>query len=73
MPIYEFKCSSCGKEFEEIVTSKDNSIGCPECGSSDVGKLMSACSFKSSGTGSSQTSSSSGCTSCTSKNCGSCS
>ncbi len=36
MPIYEFKCNACGKEFEEIVTSKDNSIGCPECESSDV-------------------------------------
>jgi len=73
MPIYEFKCSSCGKEFEEIVTSKDNSISCPECDSSDVSKLMSACSFKSSGKSPKQVSSSSGCSSCASKNCGSCS
>jgi len=73
MPIYEFKCSTCEKEFEEIVTSKNNSISCPECESFDVSKLMSACSFKSSGENFSQTTSSSGCSSCASKNCGSCS
>jgi len=73
MPIYEFKCSACGKEFEEIITSKDNSISCPGCDSLDVNKLMSACSFKSEGGSSAQTASASGCASCASKNCGSCS
>lgn len=33
MPIYEYKCSSCGKLFEEWVRSHDTSPQkCPDCG-----------------------------------------
>ena len=46
MPIYEYKCSKCKKEFEKLVfAGDDNDISCPECNSSKVAKKMSATSF----------------------------
>ncbi len=42
MPIYEYVCSKCQKEFEELVFSHDEVPPCPECGSKEVTKLMSA-------------------------------
>ncbi len=47
MPIYEFKCNSCGKEFEALVMSQDEEVRCPECGSEKVERLLSV--FSSSG------------------------
>jgi putative FmdB family regulatory protein len=40
MPIYEFKCSSCGSNFELLMRS-DTELACPECGSSRIGKKLS--------------------------------
>ncbi len=48
MPMYEFKCKQCGSQFEELILSSSASeekIDCPDCGSDDVEKLMSAISF----------------------------
>jgi putative FmdB family regulatory protein len=48
MPIFEFKCDRCGKEFERVVFgSETDGVDCPECGSSDTKKQMSV--FSSSG------------------------
>ncbi|MFH1350885.1 MAG: zinc ribbon domain-containing protein [Pseudomonadota bacterium] len=71
MPIYEYRCSKCKDEFECLVLGSDGDISCPGCHGKKVKRLMSACSFKSSGTTSSP-SSSSGCTTCSSKNCSTC-
>ena len=49
MPIYEYKCSRCGHEFEELVFSRDETPPCPDCGSKDVERLMSACAVQTDG------------------------
>lgn len=37
MPIYEFSCADCGKEFEELVGphvgKQESDVRCPKCGS----------------------------------------
>lgn len=44
MPIYEFKCSQCGKIFETLCVSKEDerTVKCPNCGSKDVKKEFSS-------------------------------
>lgn len=34
MPIYEFKCSKCGEQFEQYrpLTGSDETVKCPKCG-----------------------------------------
>jgi len=51
MPIYEYKCSECGYEFEEIQKFSDLPIAvCPKCGGK-VYKKISAPAFKFKGSG----------------------
>ncbi len=51
MPIYEYKCSECGYEFEEIQKFNDPPITvCPKCGGK-VCKKISAPAFKFKGSG----------------------
>lgn len=46
MPIFEYKCQKCGKDFERLVfAGEENNIKCPECASKDVKKKMSVTSF----------------------------
>ena len=45
MPIFEYKCNSCNHVFEEFVFSSNTdsaTIVCPECGTKNAEKLMSA-------------------------------
>lgn len=42
MPIYEFVCSACGKEFETLVRQSSPAPGCPDCQSTDLRKKLSA-------------------------------
>ena len=39
MPIYEYSCRKCGRDFEELVFD-DTPPTCPHCGSNDTHKLM---------------------------------
>lgn len=84
MPIFEYKCADCGKEFEELVFDRDECPPCPECKSEKTGKLMSACKFKTGGgapdmddlratSAPSSSSSSSACAGCSGGDCSSCS
>ncbi|MBW1946500.1 MAG: zinc ribbon domain-containing protein [Deltaproteobacteria bacterium] len=43
MPIHEFRCLDCDYIFELLIMSKNemDSVICPKCESSNVGKLMS--------------------------------
>ena len=40
MPIYEFKCQSCGNLFEKIV-KLDETPDCPECNKHEVERVVS--------------------------------
>lgn len=71
MPIYEFVCNSCSKEFEELVPYGTEKAPCPACGGTDVRKLVSMVAFSAGGK-MTTTASSSGCASCTSSSCSSC-
>jgi putative FmdB family regulatory protein len=55
MPLYEYSCEDCGTTFEQLVSARnrDNGVECPECGSKDVERLLSAFAIGKSGTGSS--------------------
>jgi putative FmdB family regulatory protein len=41
MPIYDFRCKSCGNEFEALSRPQDPPIACPSCKSNDLEKLLS--------------------------------
>jgi putative FmdB family regulatory protein len=54
MPIFEFECSSCSQQFEELVMSQEaeSQVVCPECGSEDNRKLISTFASRTSGSSS---------------------
>lgn len=41
MPIYEYKCNACDKQFEELVKNDQAKVKCPDCGQ-ETEKLMSS-------------------------------
>ncbi|OGF45179.1 MAG: hypothetical protein A2452_12565 [Candidatus Firestonebacteria bacterium RIFOXYC2_FULL_39_67] len=51
MPLYEFACEKCKKEFEELLYNYDSSkVICPGCGSKKIARKLSAFGVKSGGT-----------------------
>jgi len=44
MPIYDYECLDCGKVVEIFLRSldTDNNIKCPDCGSQNLHRLISA-------------------------------
>ncbi len=74
MPIYEYHCIECDKNFEYLVFGSEEPE-CPECSGKKVKKLMSACGFVSKGGGGETTGMSagnSGCGGCAATSCASC-
>ncbi|MBW2166467.1 MAG: zinc ribbon domain-containing protein [Deltaproteobacteria bacterium] len=53
MPIYEYHCNNCNKNFEYLVFGKEEPI-CPACKNKKVGRVLSACGFVSKGSGGEQ-------------------
>ena len=52
MPIYEYRCSSCGHELEALQKFSDAMLRtCPSCRSDALVKLMSASGFQLKGSG----------------------
>jgi putative FmdB family regulatory protein len=52
MPIYEYRCESCGHELEVLQKMSDAPlIQCPECGESALKKVLSAAAFRLKGGG----------------------
>jgi putative FmdB family regulatory protein len=74
MPIYEYHCEDCGREFECLVLGREVPQ-CPACKGQKVGKLMSACGFVSKAKGGQTVKASagtSGCSGCSSSSCAGC-
>lgn len=75
MPIYEYHCYACNKDFEELVFG-DDAPACPHCGARTTHRLMSRCAFSTGGaTGGDAVpapSSGGGCAGCSGGNCASC-
>ncbi|PKN17278.1 MAG: FmdB family transcriptional regulator [Deltaproteobacteria bacterium HGW-Deltaproteobacteria-6] len=80
MPIYEYQCDKCKKQFEVVTLSlseKPKAV-CPKCKSKKTSKIISRVgkgkygALRSGGSVSSSAPSSSGCSSCSSSNCSSC-
>lgn len=71
MPLYEYECQKCGRRFESLVPAgREKDVACVECGAADVRKMISCFGI---GGGSSRIkASSSSCTSCSTKSCGTC-
>ena len=50
MPIFEYRCSTCDKAFEELVLSRSqNRVECPHCGGTKVKPLVSRFAAQTSG------------------------
>ena len=42
VPIYDFRCLECGKVSEVFVRGSEQVPFCPDCGSTDLERLMSS-------------------------------
>jgi len=77
MPIYEFRCSRCGREFEELVMRKGDvsDVVCPDCGAGNPERLMSLCvAYGKDSSGETTFSTSpSACSTCSATTCSTCS
>ncbi len=50
MPIFEYACKGCGKEFEALVRPNTEAPACPACKSTELEKLISTPAIKSEST-----------------------
>jgi len=76
MPIYEYYCKSCDREFETLVLRSSDPVVCPSCSAENVQRVLSVFGFKSGGdkgaASSRMGSGASGCSGCAATNCSSC-
>ncbi|MDD5476031.1 MAG: zinc ribbon domain-containing protein [Syntrophales bacterium] len=75
MPIYEYRCNACGKEFERLGSMRDRDcdVQCPLCSKVGAEKLMSRCRSKvESSLSDFQAGGGGGCSGCSATSCGSC-
>ncbi|MDP1809077.1 MAG: zinc ribbon domain-containing protein [Actinomycetota bacterium] len=77
MPIFEFDCLDCQKQFELLVgvgkPAGKNGRVCPACQSQNIKKRFSRFAARSTGGGqTTPVAGSSGCSSCSSSSCGTC-
>jgi len=76
MPLYEYNCKSCGKNFDKITRygTPDVEIVCPGCGKNESKRKLSCFSFgsKSSSGEFKSAPSSGGCSCCSGRSCSSC-
>ena len=79
MPIHEYYCLDCGKEFEEIVFRGEEQVACSACKSTWTRKLISRCRTRMGGdvpsakeTAAAAGGAGGGCASCGGGSCASC-
>ncbi|MFQ5498965.1 MAG: zinc ribbon domain-containing protein [Candidatus Zixiibacteriota bacterium] len=41
MPLFEYRCNDCNQPFEELVTSDDQAVNCPNCKGHSFTKQLS--------------------------------
>jgi len=41
MPLYEYKCSGCGNQFEVLILKASQPVACPSCASDSVERVLS--------------------------------
>ncbi len=72
MPIYEYRCTGCGAEFEELVSlaAAEQPQFCPVCGLPSAERLLSTFAVRVSGRGAS--SSGKSCAGCRKPSCATC-
>ncbi|GHD79975.1 FmdB family zinc ribbon protein [Vogesella fluminis] len=52
MPIYEYRCDTCGVQNEHLQKMSDAALTvCPSCGSQSYGKVLTAAGFQLKGSG----------------------
>ena len=52
MPIYEYRCETCGEQIEKLQRINDDPFrDCPACGRSSLRRLVSAAGFRLKGSG----------------------
>ncbi len=52
MPIYEYRCDSCGEQLEKLQKVSDEPLkDCPACGQPALKRLVSAAGFRLKGSG----------------------
>ncbi|PYM98764.1 MAG: hypothetical protein DME07_21810 [Candidatus Rokuibacteriota bacterium] len=49
MPIYEYRCKECEKDFEKYVPGATTTVACPTCASEQVMRKLSVFGLKTAG------------------------
>src|SRR3989442_5821428 len=68
MPIYEYRCTHCEKEFEKYVSGPATAVACPVCASSNVMRKLSVFGLRAAGSFTPSSTMSTG--GCCSRGCG---
>lgn len=70
MPIFEYRCTKCKEEFEELVLNSNEEISCPKCKSKKIEKKPSVFAHQSDE--GFRSSAGSSCSACSSGTCSTC-
>lgn len=46
MPLYDFTCTHCGTDFEDVCGTDENAPACPSCGNAETQRRLSAPGIK---------------------------